>query len=76
MQSSSTYIHTPEPTVTFASPPLVQSTVDIEQRWKYHLSDIPTHVTSRLTSLGILYLFIGLLSIGLEVGLWKSGLFR
>ena len=75
---SSTSSHTaviPESSITYRTVTAVQPPVDPEQRWKFYLADIPAPVTSRLTSFGVFYIFIGLLSIGLEVGLWENDLF-
>lgn len=54
---------------------VVQPITDVDQRMKFYLSDIPGHISSRLMSFGVLYIFIGLLSIGLDVGLWKNDVF-
>lgn len=47
-----------------------------DRTWQHYLSNISPSVSSKLTIIAVVYSLIGILSIGLDIGLWNYGYLR
>jgi hypothetical protein len=68
--------HNPGPMINFSTSPVNNSVNVSEQQWKHFLTNISPPVASKLNTIGVLYILIAILAIGLDVGLLTNGEFR